>query len=417
MKIDEKSPRDLLLIQADNAFVMNNHQQAALYYAQVLKQNNDDEELHLRYIESLLSSPEKNLTLIIEAFKKYLSTENGINALNLKDIQQMRSLGMLQDVFDRIEQTKNPLLTAVSLIDDDLKQAHIQLDLIPIDLRDTNFYVVSAEIHFLLNDYDRVVSDTDSLLNEGYAEPKVYYYRAQAFARNGQIEESQLFVDLYQQLMVITSGSAAQQVDAIRQLIKSYPIFKKNTTVTMLYINALQRSDQESEALNELALVGDENISVKARIAMAKTAIQFNQSAIMTWLNNQSMVAEKNLDNKMGHIILDGLLCEYFVNTKQISLAQHVCDTKISDSHHHAPMYYWSGEWLLQNQDFEQAIQLKKLALLYAPWAKQWRMQLAHIYLSQGHIDLARSLFDQKMMQTDPVIKRFVFENGLKIDD
>ncbi len=417
------SQQQLLLIRADNAFYLQNYEQAQTYYAKALKtqslmSDGDNTQLLDRYIKSLLLSPEKNLTSIINGYKKYLSSSDGIKRLNLNDVQQILALGMLDDVMVISDQLSDPLLKTVVLKDHDLIRAHMQLLSIAKELRDEKYYAVSAEIHFLQEDYDAVIDDTDQLLNNGFFDAQMYYYRAQAFVRTDRLEQSKTALNLYQVLESITSGPYSQRIEKIEQLIERFPSFANNTTIKVHYINALQSNAQSKKAVNELKLIEGINLRINDEIKIVKTAMRFQNDDVVKWMYEHSSISDKPVMNGInGNIVLEGLMCEYFVSTDQLIIADQVCDNAFNYEQHHAHTFYWSGELKLKQQDYPKAIQAKKIALDYAPWMREWRLKLAHIYLSQGEVKPARLLFNQDMINNDPSIKKFVFENGLIIHE
>jgi hypothetical protein len=105
--------------------------------------------------------------------------------------------------------------------------------------------------------------------------------------------------------------------------------------------------------------------------------------------------------------------CRGLTNTMTIDDVIKFCQQAVSNYPDIAPLHFWYGILLLNGEHTKAAIEQIIIAIDYAPWLNEWRIQLAQIYLTEGQVELANKVLDQSFTDNQTLINQFKIKNGL----
>ncbi|MFK8012073.1 MAG: hypothetical protein AB8B80_08550 [Marinicellaceae bacterium] len=402
------------MIKANNAFTDKKYSLAIKYYSEAIKKNPDNINLLHNYIKSLLLSPEININLVIESFKKLVSHQKINQILNIKLINQLHDLGMIHTLDKLKKKTVNPLYLAAIYHEDNPNKALDYLNKIHNENKKAEYYILSADINFRLNKYKKSLEDTDHLIDMGHPNPEVFYQRAQSFIKTNQFNKAQKAMEIFELMNILfNSKNIHEKLNMFVKINKKHPFFLNNMNFKTTYIVLLLNANKTDEALKYLRLIDFSHLSFDNKTRLLKTALQVDSEVVISLLfkqhKNSSLSPKTISSNELS------LYCQHFFQIGALKQANSVCHSGIKIYPLVAPINYWYSQVLLQQKNIDQSIQFLNLSIKYAPWVNSWRIQLAQIYLTQGKTIEAAEIVQIGVVNNDDALKRFININGLRI--
>ena len=401
------SANNIDYIRGENAFENQQYDYAKQYYLDDLKSNPKRVD-SLNYLAlSYIRGSAKSITQTIKYYQKFINHPQINSLISVGLIQNFNTFGMTEELNQLKDIIDSEFHLAHIWLYIDINQALKHIMLVPKDKQDLEYYKLFAQITFKLQDYSQAIVLIDKAIQLGCMDNNIYYLKSQALLRMRQIPESRKAIETYQLMLSFRSQIRPdEKLTNILTLINNNPDLGKLNEFKVLLLTLLLNNNNKNESLKAFSNLDITTITSTNRRKILAAALKAQIYEIIEDLfqsTNKKMITA-------GEAVI---YCQGLGNTMDTGDVIDFCQQAVKNHPDIAPLYFWHGILLLNGGYTKLAIEHILIAIDYAPWLNEWRIQLAQIYLTEGQIELANKILDQSTTNNQLSIKQFKLKNGL----
>ena len=400
-----QTDQNINLYIGKNAFYAQQYLLAQEYFVKDLIQNPNRPETLYMLAQSFMKGKYQNFNKSIEYYKLYLAQFQETSPLSLKLIQQMITVGMIEELKILSSKSNNELFKATIWENLDSEKALSHLILVPDELQDIHYYLLATRIYSIHQMYQEAIINASKANELNGLHKNNYYLLSQAYRNLKEFEMSKNSLKTYELMNLLDNETNAET-----QLIHLNNILKLNSGLLLsddfkgLYITLLIKTKQYSEARQMLNTVNQAALShqIKISILSAINNLKAHDLAIAMYHKSKN---EFTLDDYV-------LYCQLGLQINNPNDLFNECEQASKTFPHSAPILYWHGVSLLKINKNERAQKQIQSAIDHAPWMNPWIIHLAELYLIEGKVELAKNVLNQSINNSDK-IQQFKMSNSL----
>lgn len=402
----ETTDHNIELYRGKNAFYANQYNLAQKYFIQDLSENpNRPESLYLA-AQSFMKGRYQNFNKSIKYYKQYLAQYPKEPPLSLKLIQQMKNVGMLDELKKLSLTSNNELYKAVIWENLNPEKALRHLVLVPNEFKNVQYYLMAARIYSTHHKYQEVVLNATKAIHLSGLHKNNYYLLSQAYRNLKDIQNTKETLKVYEIMNLVDSETdSEQQLSYLNELLKLNNELQLSNDFNSLYITLLIRTNRLSEAKDKLNSINLTTLSNQNRVQIISAINKMKAYDLAIIMYHETKNAYE-IDEYV-------MLCQIGINHNKQNELLNVCEQAYESFPHSAPILYWHGVALLKTNQNVKALNQIASAINHAPWMNSWIIHLAELYLLEGKVNRAKQVLNQSI-DNSPLIKQFKLSHSLQ---
>ncbi|MFC3195694.1 tetratricopeptide repeat protein [Marinicella sediminis] len=324
-------------------------------------------------------------------------------------IRVLNHTGDWQTLEQRLsDETIAPLHKVPIYLNIDPEKVPQLLSEVPEEEQHMRYHELKAQHLFDVNDLAGSMRHIETASKLGSLNVITYHMGYQLQLRLGNQENAASLMEIHSRLSSLRSlqVSVRDQLNIVRELLALNPSFSNNDAFNLLHIRLLLTTHQYTTASEKLLKmdvksldddIGHELLNVLVQHAQFKLADEVLQ-----------LRSSMGFDERSGHLV-----CLIKSQLLEPAPAIKFCQQNIKQFPWYAATHQQIAELLILLDQLEAAKEHLLTAISHAPWNDEWRLMLARVLLSEGHMAEARDILDQALNPEVPMIVQFKKANGL----
>lgn len=392
--------------RGDNAFKSHHYRLAQNYYEKSLSQNPNQAEATLMAAKSFMRGKYQNFNKSIDYYKKYINHFDGNPPLNLSLVNQLKDVGMHDDLIILSSKTHNNLLKASIFEELDTEKALWHLNQIPLDRHNIEYYLLAARIYSNLHQFDNVIINANKAIDLSGMHKNNYYLLSQAYRNIKEFTKAKTAIQSFQILNLLeTENNNEQLLIHLNALIELNKNLIQSNDFNSYYITLLIKTKQLDKVEERLSSIDISSLSSKNKVPILSALNQINAIELARIIYNESDKNQIKADEYIQY-------CQLVANLKTKNELYTACKQGIEKNPHSAALMYWFAIHLLNIDQKPAAYRYMEDAIVHAPWVNSWIIHLAKLYLIEGDVESAKKVLNQSVTNSQ-IINQFKLSNSL----
>jgi len=402
------SDTNLNLIRGLNAFELKHYDLVQYYLDIALKNEPDNTEAQLKIAQSYMLVKYQNIDKAIKYYTDLLLNNSIDSIINTYIISDMQEIGMQKQLLNIIPKLKSNLYKAKIYASSDINKALESFKVINDDnKKNDDYYLLGIEIHFTLKNFIIVNEYCEKLTSKGILNKRLYYLCSQSYLKSNYRSKEEHSINIYSKINNLTSKvNPSKKLDTLKALLELNRGFSINNDFNVLHLSILLKDGQINLANNLFEKIKTLELTNKQITLLLNVSLAHSYKPIIRYYYNQGQLDKLS----EGETII---YCQYFIKNNSSDNLDNICSLGLDKYPTSASLNYWVGYSELIKNNNPIAIKYLSLAINYAPWIDDWRIQLATLHLIQGDITSAKDVVETTLNPNNPKIKQFKLKNGI----